>query len=61
MSKKSKEKNIENNRFFKFFEKNKRFLNILRNFFAVIGITLFILIIIEELAELNIQVHPEER
>ncbi len=54
MSKSKKEINIENNRFFKFFERKKRFLNVLRNFFAVIGITLFALIIIEKLLNLNI-------
>ncbi len=45
---KKKENNRENNRFLRFFQKKKGFLNILINFFAVVGFALLLLITIEQ-------------
>ncbi len=57
MSKKKEKISRENNRFLRFFQKKKGFLNILRNFFAVVGFTLFLLIIIEEVLSFSTQRH----
>ncbi len=50
----NKKTNIENNRFFRFFQRNKNIVTASKNFFALIGILLFIFIIIEQLLSLII-------